>query len=181
MPNLNTLDKNNTDIDVVAILHKTETRLGKVSNMIKAMANSPIVAEIYLSIQEQLAKGKLTTEMKELIALTVAEENTCDYCFRAHAARGSKVGISIDDIQDTIRALNKNKKIEMALLFSKELIKSKATNKNVDINMLRSVGWSDGEIAEIIAVASLNVFPNYFNKINDTLVDFPEFKKASTK
>ena len=39
---------------------------------------------------------------------------------------------------------------------------------------VRRVGFSDGEIAEIIAHVALNIFTNYFNNTAEVEVDFPK-------
>ena len=38
---------------------------------------------------------------------------------------------------------------------------------------VRAAGYTDGEIAEIIAHVALNVFTNYFNRAAQTDIDFP--------
>ena len=43
---------------------------------------------------------------------------------------------------------------------------------NSDVGALRAAGFSDGDIAEIIAHIALNIFTNYYN-IAEVDVDFP--------
>jgi len=40
----------------------------------------------------------------------------------------------------------------------------------------RSGGLTDGEIAEVVGVVSLNIFTNYFNHVADPQIDFPVVK-----
>ena len=46
---------------------------------------------------------------------------------------------------------------------------------------MRAAGFSDGEVAEIIAHVALNVLTNYFNIATDVEIDFPRvsFAKAA--
>jgi alkylhydroperoxidase family enzyme len=44
----------------------------------------------------------------------------------------------------------------------------------VDFDAVRNAGFSDGEIAEIIAHVALNVSTNYFNNVAGVEVDFPK-------
>jgi alkylhydroperoxidase family enzyme len=76
------------DQAVIQILDKSRLRLGKVPNMILSMANSPIVADLYMDIQASLQQCSLSPELIELIAITVADANTCNYCLCAHTAKG---------------------------------------------------------------------------------------------
>jgi alkylhydroperoxidase family enzyme len=41
------------------------------------------------------------------------------------------------------------------------------------VEAVRRAGFSDGEIAEIIAHVALNIFTNYFNNTAEVEVDFP--------
>jgi alkylhydroperoxidase family enzyme len=43
-----------------------------------------------------------------------------------------------------------------------------------DVEGVRNAGFTDGEIAEIIAHVALNIFTNYFNNTTDVEVDFPK-------
>ena len=43
-----------------------------------------------------------------------------------------------------------------------------------DLAAARDAGFSDGEIAEILAHVALNVFTNYFNVATDVDIDFPK-------
>ena len=36
-----------------------------------------------------------------------------------------------------------------------------------------AAGFSEGEVAEIVANVALNIFTNYFNHVAETEVDFP--------
>ena len=43
-----------------------------------------------------------------------------------------------------------------------------------DVDAVRGAGFTDGEIAEIIAHVALNIFTNYFNNTAGVEVDFPK-------
>ena len=43
---------------------------------------------------------------------------------------------------------------------------------------LFDAGWSDAEIAEIIANVALNIFTNYFNLVAQPEIDFPKVELA---
>ncbi len=45
--------------------------------------------------------------------------------------------------------------------------------EEAELLRLKAAGYTEGEIAEIIAHVALNIFTNYFNKAADIDVDFP--------
>jgi len=42
-----------------------------------------------------------------------------------------------------------------------------------DVRAVRSAGYTDGQIAEIVAVVALNIFTNFINRAFDVEIDFP--------
>jgi alkylhydroperoxidase family enzyme len=46
---------------------------------------------------------------------------------------------------------------------------------------LRKVGFSQGDIVELIANTSLTLFTNYFNHVAETEIDFPEVSKLEVR
>jgi hypothetical protein len=48
-----------------------------------------------------------------------------------------------------------------------------------DVAGLRQHGYTDGDIAEIVANTALNIFTNYFNHVAGTVVDFPAAPKLA--
>jgi alkylhydroperoxidase family enzyme len=61
-----------------------------------------------------------------------------------------------------------------ALQFARELVAKRGRATDGNVETVRSAGFSDGEIAEIIAHVALNIFTNYFNNTAEVEVDFPK-------
>jgi AhpD family alkylhydroperoxidase len=66
--------------------------LGLAPNMMKTMAQSPAALEGYLNLSGALANGVLDPQLREQIALTVAQTNRCEYSLAAHVTLGAKGG-----------------------------------------------------------------------------------------
>ena len=73
------------------LFNAVQAKLGVVPNMMRTMGNSPAVLEGYLNLSGALSHGKLSAKTGELIALTVSESNSCDYCLAAHTFIGEKL------------------------------------------------------------------------------------------
>ena len=161
------------------LLDGVQATLGMVPNLMRTMANSPAALEAYLNFSGALAMGSLPAKLREQIALTVAEVNGCDYCFAAHAAGAKMVGLSRQEILDSRQGTSPATKVEAALQFALKVINQRGSIDNEDVARLRRVGYGDGDIAEIVANVALNVFSNYFNRVADTVVDFPTLNRSS--
>lgn len=156
------------------LLEAVQAKLKITPNMTRVMANSPAVLEAYLSFSGALSHGLLDAKLREEIALEVGEQNSCQYCVSAHTAIGKMTGLSdseIDDARDAKSALAKN---TAALRFAREIVAKKGRTTDADIETVRRAGFSDGEIAEVIAHVALNIFTNYFNNTAGVEVDFPK-------
>jgi uncharacterized peroxidase-related enzyme len=156
------------------LLEAVQKKLKITPNMTRVMANSPAVLEGYLSFSGALAGGALPPKLREKLALEIGEQNSCQYCVSAHTAIGRMVGLTDTEIDSARSASSTSGKETAALQFARELINKHGLTTDADIEAVRRAGYTDGEIAEIIAHVALNVFTNYFNNATQVEVDFPK-------
>ena len=147
---------------------------GRISNFTRALANSPAALEAYLHFSESLAGGFLSAQLREQIALIVAEINSCQYCLSAHSSIGLIVGLSEEEITNARRASSTDLKSDAALKFVRALVLQRGEVSQDDLDGVRDAGFTDGEIVEIVAHVALSIFTNYFNHVARTEIDFPE-------
>jgi uncharacterized peroxidase-related enzyme len=156
------------------LLDQVRQALGVVPNMTKVMVSSPAVLAGYLGLSGALGGGSLPVELRERIALATAEANRCSYCLSAHSYLAANVAnIADEEIAASREFKSGSARADAALRFVRVLL---ATNGHVaddELAELRSAGFDDGEIAEVVANVALNVFTNLFNSVARTDVDFP--------
>lgn len=167
------VDRNTTTDSVRKNFDAVQKQLGVVPNMMRTMAQSPSVLEGYLGFGAALRRGLLSVGLQEQIALAVAETNSCDYCLSAHTALGRGAGLSNDELAASREARATDPKAAAALQFAQAVVERRGDVRDQDLALVRAAGYSDGEIAEIIAHVALNVFTNYFNRAAQTDIDFP--------
>lgn len=154
-----------------------EGKLGMVPNMMRTMGNSSAVLEGYLNLSGALSNGTLGAKTGELIALAVAESNSCDYCLSAHTYIGvNLVHIDSETLQNARSGQAADEKTTSILKFAKTLVAKNGLVNNDDVSVLQSIGITDGEIGEIVAHVALNILTNYFNNTANTEIDFPVVK-----
>lgn len=156
------------------LLDGVQAKLGMTPNMMRAMAAAPATLEAYLNFSATLATGTLDAKFREQIALTVAQANCCEYCLAAHSAIGKMVGLAAEDIRSSREAHARDAKRHAGLLFAQALVVERGDVSDQTIATVKAAGYSDGEIAEIVANVALNIFTNYFNHVARTEVDFPK-------
>ncbi len=156
------------------LLDAVQAKLKITPNMTKVMANSPAVLQGYLSFSGALAGGALDAKLREEIALTVAQQNSCQYCLSAHTAIGKMTGLTDTEIESARDASSRSPKNAAALQLARQLVARQGSIADIDVDAARRAGLSDGEIAEVIAHVALNIFTNYFNNAADVEIDFPK-------
>jgi len=178
MARLKALELNEASPKAKTALEGVQKNLGKAPNMMRAMANSPAVLDAYLGFSNNLAKSSLSPKLREQIALTVGEQNGCQYCLAAHSTLGKMVGLGEEEIADSRRGVSPDRKTEALLRFASTIVKERGLVSDEDVAVVRTAGAGDAEIAEIVAAVALNIFTNYFNHVAGTDVDFPEVDPA---
>ncbi len=179
MSRLKAIDPSTATGKAKELLDAVKGKLGIVPNMTKVMANSPAVLESYLTFSGALGGGQLDAKTREELALLTAQENGCDYCLSAHSVIGKMVGLKPEEIVASRSGGGNTPKATAALSFAKQVLETKGEITEANLTAARAAGFSDGEIAEIIAHVALNVFTNYFNKATEVEIDFPKVSHSS--
>ena len=156
------------------LFNAIQGKLGMVPNMMRTMGSSSALLEGYLNLSAALSHGTLGPKTGELLALTVAEKNACDYCLSAHSFIGEKlVHIDINALQNARNANAADTKTDAALKFAAVLTAKKGLVNDDDVDAAKSAGLTEGEIGEIVGHVALNILTNYFNNTAKTDIDFP--------
>jgi uncharacterized peroxidase-related enzyme len=174
MARLTTVDLSTAQGKAKHLLDAVKSKLGLVPNMTKVMANSPAVLEAYLGFSGALAGGLLPAKVREQLALLTAQRNHCNYCLSAHTAIGKMVGLTLEQTVASREGDGGSEKTTAALAFATRVLETKGQTGEADLGAVRAAGYTDGEIAEIIAHVALNVLTNYFNVATDVDIDFPK-------
>jgi len=148
--------------------------LGSVPNLFRLVAVSPAALEGYLGMFGALGKGELPAPTRERIALAVAEINGCSYCLSAHTYLGKNLA-KLDDAEMTANrnGASNDPKADAAVRFAAKIAGERGHVSEDDLRAVKTAGYSDGQIIEIVQHVALNVWTNYLNEVLKTDVDFP--------
>ena len=176
MPRIQAINPEQAQGKAKELLDGVQKSLGMVPNIISTIANSPAALEAYLTSGKAFSGGRLDAKLREQIALTVAGENTCDYCASAHTALGKMAGVDDVELARNLSGDSSNHQIDAVLKFAKTVVAKRGFVSSADLQKIRDTGYDDGEIIEIVAHVTQNIFTNYVNHIADTEIDFPIVK-----
>ncbi|MEU6987963.1 carboxymuconolactone decarboxylase family protein [Streptomyces sp. NPDC046324] len=175
MQGLHTVEPEVTTGEAAALFTATHRALGVVPNLARVMANSPAVLKGYVGLVTTLnAEGTLSTDVRERIALLMAQENRSDYCLSVHAFRGTKVaGLSAAEATRARRGEADDPWAAAVLELAAVMVRDRGTLADEQLAAARRAGLSDGQIVEVVAHVALNVFTNYLATAARVDIDWP--------
>lgn len=157
------------------LLEAVKQQLGVVPNLFRLVSNSPAALEGYLGLSGALGKGALPAPTRERIALAVAEINGCNYCLSAHTYLGKNLA-KLDDAEMTANrsGASNDAKADAAVRFAAKVVRERGHVREEDVRAVKSAGYDDATIIEIVLHVALNTWTNYINEVAKTDIDFPE-------
>jgi uncharacterized peroxidase-related enzyme len=176
MTRINLVDPASASPAVKPTLDQINGAFGVVPNMFKAVANSPAALASMWGSFVALGSGTIGAKLGEMIAVAVADRNACNYCLAAHTALGQKAGASAAEMSAAQIGQSEEPKTAAALGFALKVVETRGQITTADVEQLRSVGFDDSAIVEVLAHVALNLFTNYVNVAFDVPVDFPGVK-----
>lgn len=176
MTRITLIDPVNATGTVAAQLSEIKGVFGVVPNMFKAVANSPAALASMWGSFGALGQGRLGAKLGEQIAVAIADRNNCSYCLAAHTGLGRKAGATAQEMAEAQAGRSADPRTAAALAFAINVVDNRAGIAAADVEALRTAGFDEEEIVEIIAHIALNLFTNYINVALDVPVDFPGVK-----
>lgn len=156
-----------------ALLDEITTAFGATPAMFRAVANSPAALKMMWAGFGALGEGRIGAKLGEQIAVLVADRNSCEYCLAAHTALGRKAGATRDEMIEAQAGRSGDSRTAATLTFAAKLVESRAQVTDADVEVLRTAGFSDEEVVELVAHVALNLFTNYVNVALAVPLDFP--------
>ena len=165
--------------DAKVALDQIQAAFGATPAMFRAVANSGAALKSMWGSFGALGSGTIPAKLAEQIAVAVADRNQCDYCLAAHTALGRKAGATAGEMAAAQAGESADPVTAAALRFALKLVEERGQVREAEVEAVRSAGFSDGQIVEILAHVALNLFTNYVNVAFKVPVDFPTVKLRS--
>ncbi len=156
------------------LLEAVNRQLGVVPNLMKVVGNSPAALEGYLNLNGALGKGAIGAKSSERIALAVAELNGCSYCISAHSYLGRNLAkLDVAELEANRHGQSNDPKAAAALRFATQIVGTRGHVSDADLAAVKTAGFSEAEVIEIVLLVALNTLTNYVNNVAQTDIDFP--------
>lgn len=164
----------NAEVISSQILETTQKKLGIIPNMYSGMANNTALLEGYvLAYNSFRANSGFSPQEQEVVFLSIAFENGCEYCMAAHSFVGDNMTKVPIEVTNAIRNQTEipDEKLRALSLFSKAVTLKRGFPSETDIHDFVSAGYTKEHILGVIAGVGIKTMSNYFNHIFETPID----------
>ncbi|MDD2791666.1 MAG: carboxymuconolactone decarboxylase family protein [Sediminibacterium sp.] len=156
------------------ILEHTKKGLGFVPNMYVNMGGNTALLDAYTySYNSFRANSGFTPAEQEVVFLSVAYENNCEYCMAAHSFVGDMMTKVPVEVTNAIRDGKEIPEVKMAAL--SKLTRLLTVNRGIvsqeDIEEFLSAGYTESHVLGIIAGIAIKTMSNYSNHNTTPEVD----------
>lgn len=156
------------------IIENTTKAMGFAPNMYVKMGANPSLLDAYTHAYKSFrANSGFTAVEQEVIFLSVAYENNCEYCMAAHSFVGDMMSKVPTEVTDAIRSGQQIPDLKLAAL--SKLTCSLTANRGMvsqqEIDAFIAVGYSETQVLGIITGIGVKTLSNYSNHLTNPEVD----------
>jgi AhpD family alkylhydroperoxidase len=143
-------------------LVRVKEALGLVPNLAAAMAESPTLLRAFFAVREIYSQGTLSPIDIQVLSLTNAFENGCEWCMAFHSTGALKAGLpneALEDIRDG-RA-PRDPRLRALSDLSRAMARNRGKVSDQDLEAFYAAGFSRAQALEVVLGAGFAVMANF--------------------
>ncbi len=141
---------------------------GFIPNLIGVLANSPQALEMYQEVGKINSRTSLTPEEIEVVQITAAAHNGCDFCVAGHTKIGTLKLKMPENVLNALRArttIEDNAKYQALAQFTMQLIDQRGKVSDEELAVIKAAGYSEQNILDVVLGVALATLCNYANNV----------------
>ena len=152
---------------------------GFIPNLIGVLANAPTALETYRTVGAINQRNSLTPTEREVVQITAAVSNGCDFCVAGHTAISIKQIKMPDDVLQALRKtspITSDAKLDTLAHFTLTIINTKKKVGEQLLNEFLNAGYTTQNALDVVLGVSLASLCNYANNLAQTPIN-PELQQ----
>ena len=152
---------------------------GFIPNLIGVLANAPTALETYRTVGAINQRNSLTPTEREVVQITAAVSNGCDFCVAGHTAISIKQMKMPDDVLQALRKtspITSDAKLDTLARFTLAVINTKGKVGEQLLNEFLNAGYTTQNALDVVLGVSLASLCNYANNLAQTPIN-PELQQ----
>ncbi|MFT7579646.1 MAG: putative peroxidase-related enzyme [Myxococcota bacterium] len=160
--------------ETTEVLNWYVTNFKFVPNLSAVMAESPALLTSYWQLQTNLQKStKLSPPEDNIVQMSIAMENECQYCVAGHTMAGR---IFFKSPEAQLEAIRKKASLPTAKFnalrnFAIQVFKSHGRVTDAQLKAFYQVGYDRSQALEVVANVAAKVMSNFANQVARTPLD----------
>lgn len=150
---------------------------GYLPNLIGVLAGAPTALETYQVVGAINARSGLTAAEREVIQITAAARNGCNFCVAGHTAIARKKLAMPEHLVQALRQTEAlaDPKLNTLALFTLAVIEKKGQVSDEELQAFFAAGYTQANALEVVLGVSLATLCNYANNLAQTPIN-PELQ-----
>lgn len=162
--------------EVNEVFNWYKENFGFVPNLGKVLSVAPAALRSYWLTQLQLQQyGVLTPEEQNIVQMTIAVENQCNYCTAGHHMIGNTFFGSKEEDLQALRAKSKlsTEKFDALKTFTLQVYNHKGRVSDTALDAFLVQGYTKAQAVEVVTNIAVKVLSNFTNQLVLTEIDEP--------
>ncbi|MCE4553975.1 carboxymuconolactone decarboxylase family protein [Roseateles cellulosilyticus] len=159
------LDANTAPTAAQPLVAKVIANNGFLPHLIGTLANAPVALETYLTVSEINSRSSLDVAAREVVQITAAQLNGCDFCVAGHSALAlKKAQLPVDTVQ-RLQAVQPtgHARLDALQAFTKAVIENRGAVPDAALQAFLGAGFGPQQVLEVVLGVSLATLCNYAN------------------
>jgi AhpD family alkylhydroperoxidase len=143
-------------------LRQVKEALGMVPSLAAGMAESPTLLRAFFAARDIYAQGTLSPIDIQVLSLTNAFENGCEWCMAFHSTGALRDGLSRDALED-LRAGRAPQDPRLRALsdLSRAMVRNHGAVGEHDLEAFYAAGFTRAQALEVVLGAGFSVMANF--------------------
>jgi uncharacterized peroxidase-related enzyme len=143
-------------------LMRVKEALGMVPNLAAGMAESPTLLRAFFATREIYSQGTLSPIDIQVLSLTNAFENGCEWCMAFHSAGALRDGLP----KDALQALRdgrapRDPRLRALSDLSRTMVRNRGKVSEQDLAAFYAAGFSKAQALEVVLGVGFSVMANF--------------------
>jgi uncharacterized peroxidase-related enzyme len=149
------------------LLIAAEKRNGFLPNLLRILANAPVVLEAYLTVSGINTRSSLSIGEREAVQITAAATHGCGFCVAGHTAAAYKQARLDKETVEALRNLADvpDARLEAVARFTKAVIAARGRVEDDEVTAFKAAGFDEQAALEVVLGVSLATLCNFANNL----------------
>jgi AhpD family alkylhydroperoxidase len=156
------------------LLQALAASVGFVPNLAATMAESPPLLAGFLAVRDLYQRGSFSGAEIQVLSLTAAFENRCDWCMAFHTLMALKEGVPPAGVE-ALRAGRAPAEPKLAALsdFARTMVRARGAVGEGDLARFVRAGYTRGQAMEVVLGMAFSLMANYAGHLAHAPLDPP--------